>query len=96
MKLGLVISTVDGYQGGEKDYIFLSAVRSNWNGILGFAQDKNRLNVAFTRARKALVIVGNAATLQFGAYDNKWKLAINYLLLKRKIFHLGQDWEMKL
>lgn len=36
IRLGLVISTVDGYQGGERDYMFLSTVRSNWNGVLGF------------------------------------------------------------
>jgi hypothetical protein len=49
--------------------------------------------VAFTRARKALVIVGNAATLQFGNYDNKWKIALSYLHQRGKIYHLGQDWE---
>lgn len=59
---------------------------------MGFAQDKHRLNVAFTRARKTLAIVGNINTLQFGVYDNKWKQVAIYLSNKKKIFHLGEDW----
>lgn len=57
------VSTVDGYQGQEKDIILISCVRSNDNGEIGFLQDTRRMNVALTRARKKLIIVGDSATL---------------------------------
>ena len=48
------IRTIDGFQGGERDCIVLSMVRSNAQGALGFTDDTKRLNVAFSRARKGL------------------------------------------
>ena len=59
----LKIDTVDGFQGMEMDYIIISTVRSNLYGILGFLRSDQRLNVALTRARKGLIIIGNAKCL---------------------------------
>ncbi len=58
------VHTVDSYQGNESDYIIISFVRSNRGGGIGFLHDFRRLNVAITRARLALLMVGNAATLE--------------------------------
>lgn len=60
---GVQINTVDGFQGQEKDIIIISCVRSNMEGQIGFLQDTRRMNVALTRARKKLVVVGDSATL---------------------------------
>ena len=57
------VNTVDGYQGREKDIIIISFVRSNEFKQLGFLTDLRRLNVALTRARRKLVIVGDSETL---------------------------------
>lgn len=57
------ISTVDGFQGREKEAIVLSLVRSNPRGEIGFLADRRRLNVAVTRARRHAAIVGDTATL---------------------------------
>jgi len=65
---GVQVSTVDGFQGQEKDIIIISCVRSNENGEIGFLQDTRRMNVALTRARKKLVIVGDSATLGSHAF----------------------------
>ena len=61
---GLVtINTVDGFQGQERDIIVISMVRSNEEGQVGFLRDLRRMNVAITRARMKLIIVGDAETL---------------------------------
>ncbi|KAJ3680401.1 hypothetical protein LUZ60_016679 [Juncus effusus] len=57
------VNSVDGFQGSEEDIIILSTVRSNPNGSIGFLSDLKRTNVALTRARYCLWIVGNASTL---------------------------------
>jgi hypothetical protein len=60
---GLEVDTVDGFQGREKEAVVLSLVRSNAEGDLGFLADIRRMNVALTRARKKLVVIGDGATV---------------------------------
>ncbi len=59
----LEIDTVDGFQGREKEAVVISLVRSNLIGEIGFLADARRMNVALTRARRKLIIVGDSATL---------------------------------
>jgi len=66
---GLEIKTVDGYQGREKDVIVLSAVRANDAGEMGFLSDRRRLNVAITRAKRGLILLGHPRTLR---NDSSW------------------------
>eukprot|EP01053_Blabericola_migrator_P012236 Blabericola_migrator_1__12235@NODE_761_length_6625_cov_98_853614_g543_i0_p1_GENE_NODE_761_length_6625_cov_98_853614_g543_i0NODE_761_length_6625_cov_98_853614_g543_i0_p1_ORF_typecomplete_len884_score128_04AAA_12/PF13087_6/2e53AAA_11/PF13086_6/1e49AAA_30/PF13604_6/7_7e23Viral_helicase1/PF01443_18/10Viral_helicase1/PF01443_18/1_5e12AAA_19/PF13245_6/8_4e15ResIII/PF04851_15/5_1e11PIF1/PF05970_14/4_3e05PIF1/PF05970_14/1_8PhoH/PF02562_16/0_0012PhoH/PF02562_16/5_6UvrDhelicase/PF00580_21/3_8e05IstB_IS21/ len=63
MKSQLKVSTVDCFQGQEKDIIIVSLVRSNSSGSIGFLEDSRRLNVAFTRAKSLLVVVGDSDTV---------------------------------
>ena len=60
----ITIHTVDGFQGQERDVIFISLVRTNEEGQIGFLNDLRRMNVAITRARMKLVILGEAETLK--------------------------------
>ena len=60
---GLEIDSVDGFQGREKEAVVLSMVRSNAEGELGFLGETRRMNVALTRARRKLIVVGDSATL---------------------------------
>lgn len=63
----LEIDTVDGFQGREKEAVVISCVRSNSDGEIGFLGDTRRMNVALTRARRKLIVVGDSATL--GGHD---------------------------
>jgi superfamily I DNA and/or RNA helicase len=64
------VKSVDGFQGRERDVIIFSAVRSNRKGNVGFLRDWRRLNVAMTRARTALIVIGDMDTLVEG--DKHW------------------------
>jgi superfamily I DNA and/or RNA helicase len=62
------IHTVDGFQGQERDLVLISLARSNAGGQIGFLSDIRRMNVAMTRARKKLIIIGDSATLSGSAF----------------------------
>lgn len=80
------VNTVDGFQGQERDVIYISLTRSNSGGVIGFLTDYRRMNVAMTRARLKLVMVGDSATLaqtpfyadliayteEIGGYESVW------------------------
>ena len=59
----LEIDTVDGFQGREKEAVLITLVRSNRDGEIGFLSDARRMNVALTRAKRKLIVVGDSATL---------------------------------
>jgi superfamily I DNA and/or RNA helicase len=59
----LEIDSVDGFQGREKEAVIISLVRSNPRGEIGFLGDIRRMNVAMTRARRKLIVLGDSATL---------------------------------
>lgn len=63
LPLGLRVSTIDSFQGQEKENIILSLVRSNDEGVIGFLKDYRRMNVAITRAKEQLVVIGDSATI---------------------------------
>jgi ATP-dependent RNA/DNA helicase IGHMBP2 len=81
------INTIDSFQGQERDVVYISMTRSNPEGIIGFLADTRRMNVAMTRARKKLVIIGDSATVtrlhfyadmvtyaeQTGGYQSAWE-----------------------
>jgi ATP-dependent RNA/DNA helicase IGHMBP2 len=63
------VNTIDSFQGQERDVVYISMTRSNDEGSIGFLSDIRRMNVAMTRARKKLVVIGDSATLaQFPFY----------------------------
>jgi hypothetical protein len=83
------VNTVDSFQGQERDVVYISLVRSNNEGEIGFLADIRRMNVAMTRARKKLVVIGDSATLtrlpfyadfvtyaeNLNAYQSAWEYA---------------------
>jgi ATP-dependent RNA/DNA helicase IGHMBP2 len=89
MKYGdrISVNTIDSFQGQERDIVYIGLTRSNDNNEIGFLSDVRRMNVAMTRARKKLVVVGDSATLsqlpfyadfveyaeRCGAYHSAWE-----------------------
>ncbi len=69
--LDVHIDSIDGFQGQEKDIIYISLVRSNDRGEIGFLVDERRLNVALTRARMKLIIIGDGSTIGNNALYNE-------------------------
>ena len=83
------VNTIDSFQGQERDIVYISMTRSNAEGEIGFLSDIRRMNVAMTRARKKLVVIGDSATLaqlpfyadfidyaeKLGAYQSAWEFA---------------------
>ena len=65
------VNTVDGFQGQERDVIMISLVRSNDDGQIGFLRDLRRMNVAMTRARMKLFVLGDATTMTRHPFYNK-------------------------
>jgi len=65
---GLKISTIDAFQGQESSCVILSLVRSNDQGQLGFLKEYRRMNVAMTRAKELLIVIGDSATLSNDAF----------------------------
>jgi superfamily I DNA and/or RNA helicase len=61
--LSIQVQTIDSFQGQERDAIYVSLVRSNTKNEIGFLKDYRRMNVAMTRARKKLVLIGDSSTL---------------------------------
>ena len=87
IKHEIEIDSVDGFQGREKEAIVVSLVRSNRDGDVGFLADTRRMNVALTRARRKLIVIGDSATItahpfyeklvkyfeSVGAYHSVWE-----------------------
>lgn len=85
----LSVKTIDGFQGEERDVIYISLVRSNEKQEIGFLNDLRRMNVAITRAKKKLVVIGDSSTIgaskfynsfleyceKHGAYRTAWEWA---------------------
>jgi ATP-dependent RNA/DNA helicase IGHMBP2 len=83
------VNTIDSFQGQERDVVYISMTRSNDEGTIGFLSDIRRMNVAMTRARKKLVVVGDSVTLaqlpfyadfieyaeKIGGYQSAWEVA---------------------
>ncbi|MCR9017231.1 AAA domain-containing protein [Aquiflexum gelatinilyticum] len=66
----LTIDSIDGFQGQERDIIVISLVRSNAKGEIGFLADTRRMNVALTRAKRKLIVVGDSSTLSIHPFYN--------------------------
>lgn len=66
------IDTVDGFQGREKEVVLISLVRSNTQGEVGFLGDTRRMNVAMTRAKRRLIVIGDGSTLGRNTFFKKW------------------------
>eukprot|EP01022_Parablepharisma_sp_SALTPOND_P033404 TRINITY_DN88663_c0_g1_i1.p11 TRINITY_DN88663_c0_g1~~TRINITY_DN88663_c0_g1_i1.p11 ORF type:complete len:173 (-),score=12.35 TRINITY_DN88663_c0_g1_i1:73-591(-) len=83
--LDLEVSTIDGYQGREKDAIIISMVRSNDKSVVGFIAEEKRMNVAITRARMFVAIVGDSSTICSAKFLND---LVQYIAKNGKRFRL--------
>lgn len=73
------VNTVDAFQGREADICIYSVTRSNKKGKIGFQREKERLNVALSRARDALIIIGDASFCHEAGGENPFRTVIDYI-----------------
>ncbi|KAL3635027.1 hypothetical protein CASFOL_022081 [Castilleja foliolosa] len=85
------VNSVDGFQGGEEDVIIISTVRSNKGGSIGFLASPQRTNVALTRARYCLWILGNEVTLSRS--DSIWEALVCDAKHRKCFFNVKKDLE---
>ncbi|PKI40570.1 hypothetical protein CRG98_039044 [Punica granatum] len=85
----VAVNTVDGFQGREQDIVILSTVRSNHWGSIGFLAKPNRTNVALTRARYCLWILGNQRTLR--GSSTVWEALVYYAIDRQCFFNADDD-----
>ena len=88
----LEIDTVDGFQGREKEAVVISCVRSNSKGEIGFLADTRRMNVALTRARRKLIVVGDSATLGGHSFYAELLSYFESIAAYRSIWDENLDW----
>ncbi len=86
---GMRISTIDSFQGQEKEIIIVSLVRSNEDGDIGFLKDYRRMNVAMTRAKEQLFVIGDSATIGGDSFYNA------FLSYVEKIGEYRTVWEFE-
>ena len=83
----ITVNTIDSFQGQERDIVYISMTRSNNEGSIGFLSDIRRMNVAMTRARKKLVVVGDSATL------SRLPFYANFIIYAEQIDAYKSAWE---
>ncbi|XP_011025216.1 PREDICTED: uncharacterized protein LOC105126145 [Populus euphratica] len=83
------VSSIDGFQGGEEDIVIISTVRSNTGGAIGFISDPRRINVALTRARHCLWILGNERTLSNS--ESIWEKLVHDAKERNCFFNADED-----
>ncbi len=81
------VNTVDSFQGQERDIVYISMTRSNDKGEIGFLSDIRRMNVAMTRARKKLIVIGDSATLALSPFYS------NFISYAERIQAYQSAWE---
>ncbi|GGE64712.1 putative DNA helicase [Pedobacter psychrotolerans] len=83
----IAVNTIDSFQGQERDVVYISLTRSNSEGNIGFLSDTRRMNVAMTRARKKLVVIGDSSTL------SKAKFYADFIGYAEKLNTYHSAWE---
>jgi superfamily I DNA and/or RNA helicase len=86
------ISTIDSFQGQESDQVVISLVRSNEDGVIGFLKDYRRMNVALTRARQQLWIIGDSATLSRDPFYDQLIEYVQSVGQYLTVWELGMEW----
>ncbi len=84
-------NTVDAFQGQERDVIYISLTRSNPEGVIGFLSEYRRLNVAITRAKERLVMVGDSATLGHDVFFREMIEYFQGMELYQSVFEFSSD-----
>ncbi|WP_143961854.1 AAA domain-containing protein [Litoribacter populi] len=89
VKNAITVDSIDGFQGQERDIIFISLVRSNADAEIGFLSDTRRMNVALTRAKRKLVVIGDSSTIGNHPFYQKFLNYAEQNNIYRSIYEYG-------